>query len=217
MLNIEDLKVGDELEFISDKDREEFIETYGGNVNLVYNCFNSGIGKVVVLSHSWVEFYGIREDRLCCISNEELKYFRKVEEKKEVVDTPAVDSTYVNAGIKSTKEMYTRLLEGEVFYFEDEKYIFEDGYFYTRYEEEGGGVPYINLLEKYKHFQIKKPWYEFASEENPILCRVREKEGGYTMYEEIIGYHKSIEYPYQTSFNSWFHAEPVKPSECFQG
>ena len=217
MLKIEDLKEGDELEFISDKDREEYVQLNPWS-QLVADLFKpNNCVESVFFSSGEVLFKGEIGKWYNVVTIGELKYFRKVETNKEVLDTPEVEPTYVNAGIKSTKEMYTRLLEGEVFYFEDERYVFEDGYFYTRYKE-GGVDPYINLLEKYEHFQVKKPWYEFASEGNPILCKVWDNDSEGEKYQVQFDLISGFDIDEQECYIgedgcSWMNATPVKPSE----
>lgn len=208
MLKIEDLKVGDELEYINGRPRQEFSCIDGGDHKLTQIC------NLYIKDLSGGRVHVVYKCNTVFIYNDELKYFRKVETNKEVVDTEEVVNTLVNAGIKSAKEMYTRLLDGEVFYFDDEKYIFEDGYFYTRYKE-GGVDPYVNMLEKFTEFQVKKPWYEFASEENPILCKVWNTDPDDFKYDHVEG---KDALSFLSKCNGHVrYATPVKPSECFQG
>ena len=211
MLNIEDLKVGDELEFISDKDREEFIGKDEVNSHIASLINPSNTVKSTYENYLYLNGNLPHYD-LNKILKSELKYFRKVEENKEVVDTPEIDTTYVNAGIKSTKEMYTRLLEGEVFYFEDVELSFDGKLFPFTLSIIGS-----QMVDYYAEFEVKKPWYEFASEKNPILCKVWNNDSDGCYFYNIESFHKGTLTFIDTECCSWDNATPVKPSECFQG
>lgn len=217
MLKIEDLKVGDELEFISEEDKLRFTNSYHDNVSMVTNCFPKGIGEITKVGERWVEFKGDHY-RLKVLSCDEVKYFRKVETKKEVIDTADVETTSVNAGIISYEESYTRMMAGEVFYYKYNKVWFDKVYGNFMYGDKLLGTYKSNFTE----YTVKKPWFEFASEDNPILCKVWDCDSDGNKYEVqydlISGFDIDEQACYIGEDNcSWMCATPVKPSECFQG
>lgn len=206
MLKIEDLKVGDKLEFISDESKEHFLEYYGDNKALVLNCFTNNVGAVDKNVGCGIYLCSKDREKLGYIDIKELLYFRKVETKAQQENTTTI---LVNANIKSHGEMYKRLIEGEVFYHEGDVLLFDGESFVRDYVLFDGG--YIDI----EKIQVQKPWWEFASEDNPILCKVWDDDKDMYTHKEVI---KKVDKYFEATRGSfWNHATPVEPSECFQG
>lgn len=117
---------------------------------------------------------------------------------------------YKNAGIKSIKEAYLRVLDGEVFYFNGEKIFFDP-------EFEGSplriGRCYASFeFKRFDEFMIEVDWRD-TLEEKPRLCWVWDVNEDKKVVANVIGFDGEWEVPYRTPRFSYKNAIPLTKEE----
>ena len=215
-LKLEDLQVGDELEFKDEMAKRDFILNTSVNSSLTDNCLEKGFGEVKTIGEGGFTFKKKSEDSLSYVYEEEVKYFKKVSKpSQQFVDVKVEvgESTtppkYKNAQIKSYEEAYTRMMAGEIFYL--------NGYRVWYNAEHGNFMFEDKLIGSYKSefgdFTVKQEWYDTVSEDNPVLCKVWDIDESYCCYVKVVLFEEGL-YFCQND-NQWINAEPVKPEECY--
>ena len=114
---------------------------------------------------------------------------------------------YINANIKSKKELAQRLSNGEVFYTPGNKYK-------LYFKESSDGNPFAldcasmnGAWSLYKELLIKKEWYEDLTE--PMLCYVSDVIDGDFCEIKFISEFVDEKFIETHSFNKWKYATPI--------
>lgn len=121
-----------------------------------------------------------------------------------------------NANIQTIEECYRRLLDGEVFYFEDNIIMFVKNTGIV-IKNENKFTDYIYpswLTQNYKKFEIKSNWYENIKK--PIPCWVGDTEEELKSHEKIaliILYHADQNYKFEAEDDIYKLAKPILVKE----
>lgn len=120
----------------------------------------------------------------------------------------------INADIKTEEEMYHRMVDSEVFYYDNNKVKFENGQF-KAINKSGFEQTFGQFRDRFKDFMIEQSFENALSspDYNP-LCWVSDLKVGVRInIRRIVAYdHKSEGY-IDVSGNSWSYATPVETNE----
>ena len=121
--------------------------------------------------------------------------------------------TYRNAGIKTIREAITRLMDGEVFYYQNKEI------YYDECAIDGNPFCYgTEILKSYfrnfEYWQVKTDWRDNLSKKSPVLCWVWNESPEQKIPRLITGYRKGCALPYITT-GGWFeNAEKMTKEEA---
>lgn len=107
----------------------------------------------------------------------------------------------VNAGLKSKDELVRRLIDGEVFYYEEDKkifydpvrkYIFASPFVYQSHDEK---MPMSGIFDQWYMLKIeKKPDWKDDLEKCSILCKCTPLRGSYSCFALIDHINEHLNY-----------------------
>lgn len=121
----------------------------------------------------------------------------------------------VDAKLKSAKEFATRMIDGEVFYFDGCKYAYciSESCFYRESLNDQLDAGYINL-EAYKEMQIEAKWYDDIKK--PILCWISHHSKNKKTEAQFI--EEKVEGGYMTTSGIRYkYVTPVTAEDLYKG
>lgn len=119
----------------------------------------------------------------------------------------------VNANLKSAKEFANRMMDGEVFYFNDWEYAYypHEGGFYKHLPSHKMHVHVCLCL--YEDIQIEAKWYEDI--EKPVICWVSDNSREERDCVDLII--AKVKGGYYTGGTYWKYATPVTADDLYKG
>ena len=117
-----------------------------------------------------------------------------------------------NAGIKTEKEMYYRMLDGEAFHFSGSTIFFDGCNFFSK--TKAGLISLLNrYAEKFQDFQIEVKWEDRLNKFYNPLCWVSNvSKGDKSIVKRVIRIGKSGYYISEQN-EAWIYAELVKTDD----